>query len=870
MKSKSLIFLLALIFMIVLSIGVTSAQDADDVIAASSDEIAIGNSEVVSGTVSGGVDVATENPWNTTGELTYDIPSDAKSIQSADVYVNVYGGSAKNTHGANANVTITTQNDVARYSESLWIAEGSTDGVVYTVNDHTTKCYSDYMIHYNVTNMLTGLNGTSLKVNVDTFPMENKSFDGRIKLIGLVLAYDDGSNSIINYWINDNQMWTNSNVTLTFDTSALTEVLDASLTNIALSSSEATYKMNGEFLAESPDHKSGNYYQYNKWDVTDNIKNATKTEFTAIGTAGSYGVSYKNVLSVLTVKPGIIQSSVSIVTERANNGYTIVYPGTYNQITVTANTNKKGKYTIELLADGQVVNTTEVSLEEGSKSVNVIDPTIREINQATFFVTGGNFTEVNYTARLLLNDKVVNETSIKATVLFNGYFSKDLSFPGQDYTSFLNESVTGGFEYIVSDAAYASGTTNRVDTWNVVLPDNSTFAKAYVYVGYCYGGADTIDLFNVTFNGDVPKAVSFTRDQANIVSTSGYGLIVYDVSDLIKAGENTFTLNKTHSTGAYPSTLIYLYNTEGSDVVKNVYIYNGADIIGVTGNGAGRNISMETSLKIDTTDVKEAVAYIFGAGSTTGRATISVNGEENTTAWDTSASNAINVYQTDISKTLKDTNDVSIILNNNMFTTLQQIIVTTQKAKTSISAPTSVSVVYNVNKNFVITLKDSNGNPIAGQNVTVVLNKVAKTIVTNDKGQATYTASGSLVPKNYYVATISYEGNGTLAKSSASTKVVVKKATPKVTAKAKTFKVKTKTKKYSITLKNNKNKAIKSVKVTIKVNKKTYTAKTNSKGVATFKINKLTKVGKHTATIKFAGNKYYNKLTKKAKITVKK
>ena len=869
MKSKSLIFLLALIFMIVLSIGAASAQDADNAAVSSSDEIAIGDSEAVYGTVSGGVDVATENPWNTSGELSYDIPADAKSIQSADVYVNVYGGSAKNTHGANANVTITTQNDVAKYSESLWIAEGSADGTVYTVNDHTTKCYSDYMIHYNVTNMLTGLNGTSLKINVDTFKMENKTFDGRIKLIGLVLAYNDGSNGIINYWINDNQIWTNSNTTLTFDTSAFVDVLDASLTNIALSSSEATYKMNGEFLAESPQHKSGNYYQYNKWDVTDNIKNGTKTEFTAIGTAGSYGVSYKNVLSVLTVKPGIIQSSVSIATERANGGYTIVYPGTYNQITVTVNTNKKGKYTVQLLADGEVVNTTDVSLAVGSQKVNVIDPTIRELNQATFFVAGGNFTKVNYTAKLLLKDKNLNESSIEATVLYNGYFAKDLSYPGQDYTSFLNESVTGGFEYLVSDAAYASGTANRVDTWNVTLPDNSTFAKAFVYVGYCYGGADSIDLFNVTFNGAVPKAVSFTRDQANIISTSGYGLIVYDVTDLIKAGENTFTLNKTHSTGAYPSTLIYLYNTEGSGAVKNVYLYNGADIIGATGNGAGRNITLNTVLNVDASEASEAVAYIFGAGSLTGRATITINGEENATAWDTEVSNTINVYKTDITKTLKDSNDVSIRLNNNMFTALQQIIVTTQKAKTSIVAPTSVSVVYNNNKNIVITLKDKDGKPISGAKITFVLNKVSKTVNTNTQGKATYTVANNLVPKNY-VATISYGGNGTLAKSSASTKVVVKKATPKVTAKAKTFKVKTKTKKYAITLKNNKNKAIKSVKVTIKLNKKTYSAITNSKGVATFKINKLTKVGKHTATIKFAGNKYYNKLSKSVKITVKK
>lgn len=46
------------------------------------------------GEVSGDVDIATANPGSVSGELTYEIPSDA-NIKSADLYVNVYSGSAK-------------------------------------------------------------------------------------------------------------------------------------------------------------------------------------------------------------------------------------------------------------------------------------------------------------------------------------------------------------------------------------------------------------------------------------------------------------------------------------------------------------------------------------------------------------------------------------------------------------------------------------------------------------------------------------------------------------------------------------------------------------------------------------------------------
>ena len=154
--------------MIVLSIGAVSAQDADDAVASTNDDTVLEDSEPASGTVSGGVDVVTENPGKTSGELTYDIPADAKTIKSADVYVNVYSGSANTDRGANANITITTENgEPVKYFEELKCDQGSTDGKVYTVNDHTTKCYSDYMIHYDITSLLDGLNGTSLKINVE-------------------------------------------------------------------------------------------------------------------------------------------------------------------------------------------------------------------------------------------------------------------------------------------------------------------------------------------------------------------------------------------------------------------------------------------------------------------------------------------------------------------------------------------------------------------------------------------------------------------------------------------------------------------------------------------------------------------------------
>ena len=191
--------------------------------------------------------------------------------------------------------------------------------------------------------------------------------------------------------------------------------------------------------------------------------------------------------------------------------------------------------------------------------------------------------------------------------------------------------------------------------------------------------------------------------------------------------------------------------------------------------------------------------------------------------------------------------------------------VTVSKVSTEIES-SAVTTVYNVDKNLIVTLKDANGNPIRGANITVDLNG-EKTYTTDEKGQVSVSTKG-LAPKAY-TAKITFNGNSTHDKSNKNVKVTVKKATPKITAKAKTFKTTTKTKKYSIVLKNNVNKPIKKATVYLKVNGKTYKATTNSKGKATFKITKLNKAGKFKATVTYKGNKYYNKATKKVTIKVK-
>ncbi len=191
-------------------------------------------------------------------------------------------------------------------------------------------------------------------------------------------------------------------------------------------------------------------------------------------------------------------------------------------------------------------------------------------------------------------------------------------------------------------------------------------------------------------------------------------------------------------------------------------------------------------------------------------------------------------------------------------------IIVLKRASKIISSP--VITTYNIGKNLVITLKDGNGKPISGTVLTVKLGS-SKKYTTNANGQVKINV-GTLTPKTY-TAKITYAGSDFYNGTTGSAKVTVKKAKPKITAKSTSFKLKLKTKKYTVTFKNNKYQALKNTKVTLKVNGKTYSVKTNSKGQGVFKITNLKKKGSYTAVITVPTNKYYNKVSKKVKITVK-
>jgi len=172
---------------------------------------------------------------------------------------------------------------------------------------------------------------------------------------------------------------------------------------------------------------------------------------------------------------------------------------------------------------------------------------------------------------------------------------------------------------------------------------------------------------------------------------------------------------------------------------------------------------------------------------------------------------------------------------------------------------------YNVHKYLVVGLKDKEGNPIRNADAFIEIHGVTYKCRSDDAGDARLIIR---LNPGKYTAKITFD-NVNYTGFTQYVTVIVKKITPKLTAKKKTFKKSKKVKKYTVTLKDNNGKAMKKVKLTLKVKGKTYKAKTNAKGKAVFKIKNLKKKGTFKAKVKFAGNTYYNAVTKTVKIKIK-
>ncbi len=203
------------------------------------------------------------------------------------------------------------------------------------LNDHTTRVTSDYLSWYNVTNLIQG-NQATIKVKVDSTGSE----DGRIKVVELVVAYDDPSSTTqTTYWVNQGHdacsYYTESSNevavgTTTFNTteglSGITSITSAKLIADYMASTNGCYGFptasndfnapakTGSFtnigLDRVPDAQ-GEYSGIDSWDVTSSVSSNSDATFAYSRYLPGSGNAafYKIPLAFLVVKKSISTSS---------------------------------------------------------------------------------------------------------------------------------------------------------------------------------------------------------------------------------------------------------------------------------------------------------------------------------------------------------------------------------------------------------------------------------------------------------------------------------------------------------------------------------------------------------------------------------
>ena len=630
--------------------------------------------------------------------------------------------------------------------------------------------------------------------------------------------------------------------------------------------------------------------------------------------SNEFAVRYQTAFSIGNISDSLVGESIDLkVTE--SNGYT----GT---VTV-----KVGTEAYEVaLSNGIGTKAIKISAPGNYKAVIDFD----ETSQYTSAHAESNEFVVKYNSTFVFEsipDALLGETiSLKVTES-NGYTgnvtvrigakSYDVSLSNGVGSRSVSDLGVGTYKAVIDFDKTELYTSAHAESNEFVVKYNSTFTIASIPT-IIHGDPITINIAETNhLNDTVTITIGSFVDTVEIVNGVGYKTVKPDLAIgkykviLNYGGSDKFVPGSCQSNeflikyssfndlntfiGSAGSEVIlehdYAYDNDydsqfvnGIPITKNVVIKGNGHIIDAGGLARIFNISNGAQVTFENVTLVNGRAEEGGAiyaSSGTVLNVVNSNFNNNVATGDAGAicsQGVLNIAKSSF-KNNADANGIGVKADNGE-------IINSTFIGNDISGSIKVSpdTTILIDPSFAIS---SIPNFIAGSSITISVSEshgLTGTVVVTI-GRESYSIDikngrGSKIVKpnpaaGKYVATLTFNKAGKFNSSSATSNQFTVtapkpvKTTPKLTAAKKTFKRKVNVKKYSVTLKTNKGKAIKSVKITLKVKGKTYSAKTNKKGVALFKIKNLKKKGKYKATVTFNGDKYYNKVTKKVKITVK-
>lgn len=603
-----------------------------------------------SGTVSGDLYVGAFQPvpWNSQSvppgvkEYTqsFSIPA-FTNVQWARLETVVYAAGTDTRHGQTT--IMFDANGDGTYETTLGVQDQQTgssgDATVYSVNANMDRVYSDYRIWYDVTSLVTSQTPAAY---IKTENLDSSSFDGRVKEVTLIVAYNDGDSDQVKYWVNtghDYQAADAAGETTTFDTTSVASgFTSATLKNVALSSADAAYSFNSLTPAGANPVAPINYFENNIWDVTSGVTAGSASSFGYTNKGGSF----KTTIAALTVKcPPAAQSDLSITAISPNVGAgAFLFANEPNVISVTVKNNgagAAGASTLGVDVAGAAYTANVGALAAGASQTVTITDTVLRTGGASVTITA----TVDSLGAVAESDETNNVQTSAPTVYNNGYKGKRYT-NGNDFTTQASFNGHYGVVYSAGNSVYASaGWSSKTVTWTTTdldIPSGATVASARLYQGYTWDTVGSPD-WGVTFNGNtVSPAATYTDRKGYGTYNYPNGVVVYDVTSAFNSAGNTMTITPGagNSNGIYGAYLVVVYQ-DASQPERKIWINDECDALYA---GTARSASSEeatayaTFTDVDTSDVASAhaIAIISSAGDS-GKSKFFMNENEYTGFW---------------------------------------------------------------------------------------------------------------------------------------------------------------------------------------------------------------------------------------------
>ena len=194
--------------------------------------------------------------------------------------------------------------------------------------------------------------------------------------------------------------------------------------------------------------------------------------------------------------------------------------------------------------------------------------------------------------------------------------------------------------------------------------------------------------------------------------------------------------------------------------------------------------------------------------------------------------------------------------------------ITVKKINTKLSVKVSnTTPINNTSITITATLTDTDNKAIANQNITLNVADKIFNLKTNSNGIATQSYTPTKVEKQTITAT--YKGDSQHNNSTATTTITVKKINTKIDLKvSNNTPINNTPITVTVTLTDADGNKLANQQVTLNINGKTVTAKTNNNGIVT-QTYTPTKVETQNITATYTGDSQHNNSTKTIKITVK-